>query len=184
MFFLCVPYSRGLPGLTATPLEQLLSLQLAPEQKHPGLWWWCLPRTGPRRHPLWLPPAVENTDTFSRQIHQMNRILDAKIKHIYSFLIDIYTCLTWWYKSIHYLNGIVNTEAFSSNSGCFLLRTNLSLHLPHLQTYLFPELRHELWFCWTPPVIIVKHWICRLTPGNTVMVICFPIQFMICTMHI
>lgn len=52
------PYSRGLLDWRGTPLGQLLSLQLAPAQKHPGLWWRCLPRTGPRMHRLWLPLAA------------------------------------------------------------------------------------------------------------------------------
>lgn len=63
-FIQCVPYSRGLLNSRGTPLEQLLSLQLAPVRKHPGPWWWCLPRTGPRRHRLWLPLAAENMFTF------------------------------------------------------------------------------------------------------------------------
>lgn len=35
--FMCVPYNRGWLNLMETPLGQLLSLQLGPVQKHPGL---------------------------------------------------------------------------------------------------------------------------------------------------
>lgn len=55
-----VPYSRGWLDWRGTPHGQLLSLLLAQAQKHPGLWWWCLPRTGPRIHHLWLLQAVKN----------------------------------------------------------------------------------------------------------------------------
>lgn len=76
MVFLCVPYNTGWQGWTGTPLEQLLSLQLAPEQKHPVPWWWCLPRTGPRRHPRWLPQAEGKK--WTQSVHRFTRFLTRK----------------------------------------------------------------------------------------------------------
>ena len=52
------PYSRGLPGLTETPLWRLWSRPPAPERRHPARWWRCRPRTDPRRRRLWLQRAA------------------------------------------------------------------------------------------------------------------------------
>lgn len=77
-----VPYSRGLLNSRGTPLGQLLSLQLAPVQKHPGPWWWCLPRTGPRRHRLWLQLAVKKNVFISipKYLSQMEHFMSVRFK--------------------------------------------------------------------------------------------------------
>lgn len=67
-----LPYNTGLPDWREIPLSLLGSLLLAQGRIHPGLRWQCQPKTGPRRHHLWLPLAESKRHKSVQCIKKIN----------------------------------------------------------------------------------------------------------------
>ena len=122
-----VPCSRGSLDWRGTPLERLLSLRLAPERKHPGPWWWCLPRTGPRRHRPWPPPAAKNMFTFhfSVRLSHLSEVCEAQCSdlscssseyHVACFHHEAHSLLRLYSSAQACPNGYVNTTSTPNNS--------------------------------------------------------------------